>query len=249
MAIGIYAKTKVNIGKKQKKGKRKMRLDKNYEKKVRKILKTYNSILVKCKNAPQLSDKNIIMVDNMDSMVNAQIETKKPILYFEQSICTSFILLDGMEAYIYVVKANPNIQSDIEHDIKSYEIAKNTFVKDILSKLERILISGNTEKDSSLNESELNYLSYVKELAEKQEKIYQENNSNIENTTKQQMGYSEQFNEYLKQNENIQSLENLKNRNSVEQESANGLYLVPVKKKKFGLFNRSKRNKKARRII
>ena len=226
-----------------------MRLDKNYQKKLRKILKTYNSILVKCKNVPALSDKNIIMVENMDSMVNAQIETKKPILYFEENICTSFMLLDGTEAYIYIVKANPNIQSEVEHEINNLEITRNTFVKEILSKIEKVLISGTTEKNNIFNESEYNYLSYVKELSEKQKNIQEENNFNINNFTKQQEQYSEQLEKNSKQIDKNQDYEKLKTNNYESQDSSKSLYLVPVKKKKFSFFNKNKRNKKARRII
>ena len=60
-----------------------MKTNKGYERKIHKILKTYNSILVKCKNIPILSDKNIVIVEDIGSMVNAQIETIKPILYFQ----------------------------------------------------------------------------------------------------------------------------------------------------------------------
>ena len=56
----------------------------NYDKKVNKILKTYNSILAKSRNIPISPDKNIIVVDDINSMVNTQIETRKPIIYYQE---------------------------------------------------------------------------------------------------------------------------------------------------------------------
>ena len=63
-----------------------------YEKKVNKILKTYNSIMVKCRNIPILPDKNIIIVDDINSMINTQIETRKPILYYQEDNSISFMI-------------------------------------------------------------------------------------------------------------------------------------------------------------
>ena len=148
-----------------------MRANKDYEKKAHKILKTYNSILVKCKNIPLLSDKNIVMVEDINSMVNAQIETKKPILYFQEENCISFILLDGKESYIYVLKVNDGIISKVEHDINNFEYARNTFVKDILSKIETVLLSGNIEKEKE-KVIESNEVKYLESITEKLKRGY-----------------------------------------------------------------------------
>ena len=148
---------------------------KNYDKKIHKILKTYDSILVKCKNIPILSDKNIIMVDAIEGMVNAQIETRKPILYFKEEDSISFMLLDGNETYVYIVKANEAKENTVEKIINNIEIAKNTFVKDILSKIEKMLLNSNIKNENILTENELKYLENVKE------EHYRENNTKEKN--------------------------------------------------------------------
>ena len=51
-----------------------------------------------------MSDKNIIMVEDIDSMINAQIEARKPIIYYQEAHSISLILLDSTEAYIYINK-------------------------------------------------------------------------------------------------------------------------------------------------
>lgn len=142
-----------------------MVVDKKYYRKIRKIIKTYNSILVKCKAIPMLNDKNIIMVDSMDGMVNAEIETRKPILYFMENESVSFMLLDGTEAYIHIIKLHEGVESSVENIIKNMENAKNTFVKEILSNIEKILLNGKVEKGDLLLVNELKYLGSVKEEA------------------------------------------------------------------------------------
>ena len=127
-------------------------INKSYEKQLHKILKTYNSILVKSKNIPTLADKNIIIVENMDGMINAQIETKKPIIYFEETKSASFILIDGTESYIYILKENINTDAQIESMINKIETTRSAFLKEILSKIERILLNGNTEDETKNNE-------------------------------------------------------------------------------------------------
>lgn len=194
-----------------------MKIDKSYEKKVHKILKTYNSILVKCKNIPTLSDKNIIMVENMDSMINAQIETRKPILYFQENESISFVLLDGTETYVYVLKAREEIQSEIEHIISNLEVAKNTFVKEILSKIEKILLNGSIEKENLLTANELKYLESVKE-----ENSQFKNNANIN-----------------------QSQSKIQNQQTEESMPSKDLALVPIKKqRKLKIFNKKIKKEK-----
>ena len=140
-----------------------MREIKNYDKKIHKILKTYDSILVKCKNIPILSDKNIIMVDSIDGMINAQIETKKPVLYFQEEDSVSFMLLDGNETYVYIVKANEAKVNTVEKVINDIEFSRNTFVKGILSKIEKMLLNSNIKNENILTENELKYIENVKE--------------------------------------------------------------------------------------
>lgn len=228
-----------------------MRANKDYEKKAHKILKTYNSILVKCKNIPLLSDKNIVMVENIGSMVNAQIETRKPILYFQEEMCISFMLLDGKESYIYVLKANDGTVSKVEQAINNFEYARNTFVKEILSKIETVLLSGNIEKEKVLTSNEIKYLESIKENSNV------ENGSNITNNNFNNMNENNSsqadFQNTLQNDLEIKNStkDNIGNKNDTikpneESNTSQNLYLIPVKnKKKFNFFNK---NKKAKRL-
>ena len=112
-----------------------------YEKKVHKILKTYNSILVKCRNIPISPDKNIILVDDMNSMINTQIETRKPILYFVEPNSTSFMILDQEEVYVYIVKQYGTVESKVECIINTIESSKNSFFGDVFDSSEQMLLN------------------------------------------------------------------------------------------------------------
>ena len=122
----------------------------NYDKKVNKILKTYNSILAKCRNIPISPDKNVIVVDDINSMVNTQIETRKPIIYYQEEVATSFMILDQEEVYIYMIKKFYDKESKVESIVKSIENSKNSFYSDVLPQDEENEIGLLGEPNTSL---------------------------------------------------------------------------------------------------
>ena len=89
-----------------------------YENKVRNILNTYDSILVKSTTTPNLDDRNIINVLSIEDLIDAQMEIRKPICYLKQTESCSFVLLDDKEAYVYIEKVNEDTVSPIEIAIK-----------------------------------------------------------------------------------------------------------------------------------
>ena len=52
-----------------------------YKSKLKRALKNYDAILVESQRFPELKGKNIIRVTNMDDLIDAQIEIRKPIYY------------------------------------------------------------------------------------------------------------------------------------------------------------------------
>lgn len=93
--------------------------EKKYEHNIKTILNTFDSILVKSNSVPELKDRNIIMVESIDDLVDAQLEIRKPICYLKQTESCSFVLLDEKEAYVYVEKLNENVKSPVEIEIKA----------------------------------------------------------------------------------------------------------------------------------
>ncbi len=107
-----------------------------YESKVKEFLTTYDSILVKSSSVPQLEGRNIIYVDSMDDLVDAQLEIRKPICYLKQSESCSFVLLDDKEAYVYVEKMHAEDLSPVEIEIENLKV-KNKSAEEMDSEMLR----------------------------------------------------------------------------------------------------------------
>ena len=95
---------------------------KAYESNIRNILNTFDSILVQSNAVPKLEGRNIINVETIDDLVDAQLEIRKPICYYKQTESCSFALLDDKEAYIYIEKLNPDVVSPLEIEIKENKL-------------------------------------------------------------------------------------------------------------------------------
>ena len=95
---------------------------KAYESNVRNILNTFDSILVQSNSVPKLEGRNIIYVETIDDLVDAQLEIRKPICYYKQTESCSFALLDDKEAYIYIEKLNDDVVSPLEIEIKENKL-------------------------------------------------------------------------------------------------------------------------------
>lgn len=85
-----------------------------YNSNVKYILNTFDSILVQSSSVPNFEDRNIIEVQSMDDLIDAQLEIRKPICYMKQTESCSFVLLDEKEAYVYVEKLNKDVISPVE---------------------------------------------------------------------------------------------------------------------------------------
>lgn len=111
-----------------------------YNSTLKKVLNNYDAILVESHNFPDLKGKNIIKVTNMDDLVDAQIEIRKPIYYMiEGEDSCSFVLLDNSEACIYILKQNENVTSPLELIVNEYE-KHNDIDASLLEDIERTTI-------------------------------------------------------------------------------------------------------------
>ena len=93
-----------------------------YEKKIKNILNTYDSILVRSSNVPDLEDKTIIYLESFDDLVDAQFEIRKPICYLKQTESCAFLLMDSKVIYLFIEKLREDVLSPIEIEIKEYQI-------------------------------------------------------------------------------------------------------------------------------
>lgn len=74
-----------------------------YDKTVRKILKTYDEIIVNIKKM-NLNDFNVVDVDDFNELIDAHGEVRQPINFMETSNEASFILINDKMAWRYKIK-------------------------------------------------------------------------------------------------------------------------------------------------
>jgi len=84
----------------------------------RRILKTYNSIIVEVEDIPNIAGKNIIKVRSIEDLVDAQLELREPIYYKNDNDSCFFMLLHYNEACIYILRMNADVVSPTEQSIK-----------------------------------------------------------------------------------------------------------------------------------
>ena len=100
--------------------------DSLYNSSIRNILKTYESVLVRTKNIPELKGKKVLILPNIDEMANAQVEIQKPIYYYREEECTSFFITTVDEVLVYINKLNEDITSSTETLLKEIEEEEKT---------------------------------------------------------------------------------------------------------------------------
>ena len=114
--------------------------DSRYESYLKKILKTFDSILVKVIEIPSFEGKRIIRVAGLEDLMDAQAEIRKPITFFEEDNGTSFILLDDNEAYIYVLKKK-NVDLLIDEHIRNYKLEnRKTDYSELFDEIDKTMI-------------------------------------------------------------------------------------------------------------
>jgi hypothetical protein len=91
-----------------------------YNKELRKILKTYDSIIVYTKDEIILTDQNVIFLKKFKDLLKSQEEFNKPILYYEEPQSSVFTVQDGNELLVYIMKINENVDSRNENRFIAY---------------------------------------------------------------------------------------------------------------------------------
>lgn len=85
-----------------------------YNTEIKKLLKTYDSILVEIEILPKTSDKKIVKTKYFKDLVNVQYEVRKPIYYLKEDKGCTFIVMNDDTAYIYEVNNPDYIEKNIE---------------------------------------------------------------------------------------------------------------------------------------
>lgn len=96
--------------------------DSIYKSDLKRIIKTYDSVLVKINDIPDFTEKEVIRVDYFEDLINAQEEVKKPIFYIEDNSSTTFILIDESIICVHILKVNYTIKNQVEEKITQDKI-------------------------------------------------------------------------------------------------------------------------------
>lgn len=84
----------------------------------KRILRTYDSIIVEVEDIPNIAGKNIIKVKSIEDLVDAQLELREPIYYKNDNDSCFFMLLHYNEACVYILKMNDGVVSPTEQSIR-----------------------------------------------------------------------------------------------------------------------------------
>lgn len=88
-----------------------------YERDLKKLLKTYDSILVYADNY-DITEDSVIYVKNIDELARFCEEMKKTIIFVQEDEACSFILKNDEDLLVYLMKKDKNSKSKIENKIK-----------------------------------------------------------------------------------------------------------------------------------
>ena len=116
--------------------------EEKYETKLKKILKTYDSVLVETRKIPVIDSEK---VNSVDDLIDAQLELRKMIYYFKQSDNCSFVLFDQNQANIFILKSNEEVISPLEIEINNNKIKnknknKNDIDEETLNEIDKTTI-------------------------------------------------------------------------------------------------------------
>lgn len=117
--------------------------EEKYETKLKKILKTYDSVLVETRKVPVIDSEKVILVNSLDDLIDAQLELRKMIYYFKQSDNCSFVLFDQNQANIFILKSNEEVVSPLEIEINNSKIKnknKNDIDEETLNEIDKTTI-------------------------------------------------------------------------------------------------------------
>lgn len=111
-----------------------------YIKSKKRILKTYDSVIVEVENIPNIAGKNIIKVKSIEDLVDAQLELREPIYYKNDNDSCFFLLLHYNEACVYILKMNESIVSPTEQSIKYMKVEEDLQSENILENVENTIV-------------------------------------------------------------------------------------------------------------
>ncbi|MBO5530693.1 MAG: hypothetical protein J5970_04770 [Bacilli bacterium] len=114
-----------------------------YKRKINKILKIYNSSIVKINNDFELTNSNIVKSKNVEDLFELSDELNIPIVFVEEDKASIFILQYGKDILYYILKIDENVDSKFEKEINEFKKKNNdekNKEKELLSNIDKTTI-------------------------------------------------------------------------------------------------------------
>lgn len=96
----------------------------NYKRDINRILKLYNSSIVKMNDNYELINENVVSAKNIEDLFELSNELNIPILYLEEDNAGIFLIQYGNDILYYVLKENIDVETNFEKQINIYKIEK-----------------------------------------------------------------------------------------------------------------------------
>ena len=80
------------------------KLNNKYEVELKRIINTYDSIIVNVEELPDISEYNLIKVESFDELIDAHSEVRMPINYYQAKDYSIFLLFNDNTAWKYVLE-------------------------------------------------------------------------------------------------------------------------------------------------
>lgn len=88
----------------------KYKLESIYDKTLRKILKTYDGVIVNLDSMPNISKTKIINVSSFEELIDAHSEVRHPINYVKERNSATFLLMSDGYTYCYKLKKGSHLK-------------------------------------------------------------------------------------------------------------------------------------------
>ena len=95
-----------------------------YKSNLKEILKTFDAVLIKVDEVPDIDKRNIIKVTSIEDLIDAQVEVRKPIYYYLDVNSCTFVLLDKKEYCFYIMRKNKDVVAVLDGMLREEEKKK-----------------------------------------------------------------------------------------------------------------------------
>ncbi len=98
----------------------KKKVKNEYDRNLKKILRTYDSLLIYSNTDYEINEKNITLVKNINDLTRYCDELNKTIIYIEEADSSSFLMKVDNELLVYIMKRDEYSRSIIEDKIHTH---------------------------------------------------------------------------------------------------------------------------------